>query len=88
MPIVILLNTLVESNMPVIAPSGESKRDRPRLPSVKPNLSLIPGIEATQVPNNKLDVENKNPTASAGLNLIKELIFLIISILKITIFSQ
>ena len=72
----ILLNTLVESNIPVIAPRGESKSDKPRLPSVKPSRSLIPGIEATQVPNNKLEVENKNPTASAGLNLIKEFIFL------------
>ena len=70
----ILLNTLGESNIPVIAPSGESNRDNPRLPSVKPSLSLIPGIEATQVPNNKLEAENKKPTASAGLNLKKDFI--------------
>ncbi len=87
MPIETLLNTLVESNIPVIAPSGESNKDSPRLPSVKPNLSLIPGIQATHVPNNKLEVENRKPTASAGLNLIKEVIFLIISVLKNTKFS-
>ena len=84
----ILLNTLVESNIPVIAPRGESKRDNPRLPSVKPSRSLIPGMEATQGPNNKLEVENKNPTASAGLNLKKDFIFLIIRIFKFTIFTQ
>jgi hypothetical protein len=79
----ILLNTLGESSIPVIAPSGESKRDNPRLPSVKPSLSFIPGIEATQVPNNKLEAENKKPTASAGLNLKKDFIFLIIRIIKL-----
>jgi hypothetical protein len=45
-------------------------------------------MEATQVPNNKLEVENKKPTARAGLNLKKDFIFLIIRIFKFTIFTQ
>jgi hypothetical protein len=36
------------------------------------------GIAATQVPNKRLDVANKKPTASAGLFLMKEEMFLII----------
>ena len=60
----------------MIAPRGESNRDKPRLPSVNPNLSLRAGIAATHVPNTRLDVENRKPTASAGLNLINENMFL------------
>jgi hypothetical protein len=43
---------------------------------VKPSLYFIPGIAATQVPNKRLEVQNKKPTASAGFSLIKEEIFL------------
>ena len=64
--------------MPVIAPSGERSSDRPRLPSEKPSLDLIPGIEATQVPNKRLEVENRKPTATAGFIFINEEMFLII----------
>src|ERR1022692_1089674 len=78
LPTCILLNTLVESNMPVIAPNGESSNDRPRLPSEKPSLYLIPGMEATQVPNTRLDVENRKPTATAGFIFMNEEMFLII----------
>ena len=83
-PTCTLLNTLVESSMPVIAPNGESKSDKPRLPSEKPSLYLIPGMEATHVPNKRLDVENKKPTASAGLFFMKEEMFLIIIPIKIS----
>ena len=68
----------MESKTPVNAPNGESNNESPRLASVNPNLSLMPGIEATQVPNTRLDDENKNPTANAGLSFINEEIFLII----------
>jgi len=78
LPTGILLNTLVESNMPVIAPMGESNRDKPRLPSVNESRCFIPGMAATHVPNKRLEVANKNPTARAGFNFIKEEIFLII----------
>jgi len=78
LPTGILLNTLVERNTPVNAPKGESNKDKPKLPSVNPILYLIPGIEATHVPNNRLDEENKNPTANAGFIFIKEEMFLII----------
>jgi len=64
--------------MPVIAPNGESSSDNPKLPSEKPSLYFIPGIEATHVPNKRLDVENKNPTASAGFIFRNAEIFLII----------
>jgi len=62
----------VENSIPVTAPNGESNKDNPRLPSVKPSLDFIPGIEATQIPNRRLETENKNPTAKRGLFLIKE----------------
>jgi hypothetical protein len=62
--------------MPVMAPSGDNKRDKPRLPSVRSSFSLMPGIAATHVPNSKLEVANKKPTASTGLFLVKEIIFL------------
>ena len=75
-----LLKTRVDNNMPVIAPNGESNKDKPRLPSVKPSRCFIPGIAATQVPNKRLDVANRKPTANAGLFFIKEEIFLIIQI--------
>ena len=73
----ILLNTLPDNNIPVIAPNGESNKERPRLPSVKPSLDFIPGMEATQIPNKRLEVANRKPTARAGLFLIKEAKFLI-----------
>jgi hypothetical protein len=85
LPTGILLNTLVESNIPVIAPKGESNNDKPRLPSEKPSLYLIPGMEATHVPNKRLDVENRKPTASAGLFFIKVEMFLIIKYSEILI---
>ena len=70
-----LLNTRVDSSIPVIAPKGESKRDRPREPSEKCMRLLMPGMAATQIPNIKLEVANKNPTAKAVRVLIKEVIF-------------
>ena len=71
-PTEILLKTLVERAIPVIAPSGDINKESPRLPSEKPNRSLMPGMEATHIPNKRLEVENKKPTAKAGLFLIKE----------------
>jgi hypothetical protein len=76
LPTGILLKTLVDKSIPVIAPIGESNNDSPSVPSLKPNLAFTPGIEATQIPNNKLDVANKNPTANAGLFLMKDEKFL------------
>jgi hypothetical protein len=70
--------------MPVIAPRGESNKDKPRLPSVKASRCLIPGMAATQVPNKRLEVENKKPTARAGFILIKEDIFFIMGKSKFT----
>lgn len=55
-----------------MAPKGESNSDKPRLPSVNPNLYFIVGIEATHVPNKRLEDANRNPIANAGLNFIKE----------------
>ena len=60
-----------------MAPNGESSNERPRLPSVKPSLDFMLGIDATQMPNKRLDVENIKPTAKAGLFLTKETKFLI-----------
>ncbi len=59
-------------------PNGASNNERPRLPSVKPSRAFIPGMAATQMPNKRLDIANKNPTAKAGLFLMKEVKFLII----------
>ncbi len=59
-----------------MAPSGESNNESPRLPSLKPSLDFMPGIDATQMPNNKLEVANKKPTAKAGLFFMKEEKFL------------
>ena len=81
LPTGILLKTPAESATPVKAPSGESNNDKPKLPSVNPNRYLMPGMEATHVPNNRLDDENKKPTANAGLNFINEEMFLIIKYL-------
>jgi hypothetical protein len=78
LPTGILPKIFVERATPVKAPRGESNRESPRLASLNPNLYLIPGIAATQVPNTRLEAENKNPTASAGLSFMKEEIFLII----------
>jgi hypothetical protein len=63
--------------MPVIAPNGESNKERPRLPSLKPSLDFMPGIDATQIPNNRLEQENKNPTEKTCLFLMNEIKFLI-----------
>lgn len=76
LPTGILLNTLVESSMPVMAPNGENNNESPRLPSLKPSLDFMPGMLATQMPNNKLEVANKKPTANAGLFFMKEEKFL------------
>ena len=65
--------------MPVMAPSGDNSNERPRLPSVNPKRSLMPGIAATHVPNTRLDDENKNATASTGFNFMNDEMFLIIS---------
>ena len=62
--------------MPVMAPNGESSKERPRLPSVKPSLDFIPGIEATHIPNKRLEQENRKPTANTGLFFMKEVKFL------------
>jgi hypothetical protein len=78
LPTAILPKIFVERITPVNAPNGESSNDRPRLASVNPSLYLIPGIEATQVPNKRLDDENKNPTANTGLSLMNDEMFLII----------
>ena len=77
LPTGILLNIRPDSSIPVMAPNGESSKERPRLPSVKPSLDFIPGMEATQMPNKRLEVANRKPTARAGLFLIKEVKFLI-----------
>ena len=72
LPTGILLKTFVESSKPVIAPDGESNKDKPRPASVRPSRSFIPGMEATHIPNKRLDEENRKPTASTGFNFIKE----------------
>ena len=77
--------TILDNNIPVMAPSGESSKDNPRLPSVKCSLVFIDGIAATQVPNNKLETENKKPTERADLFFMKEEIFLIMIAVKNTI---
>ena len=38
----------------------------------------MPGMEATQIPNKRLEVANKKPTAKTGLFLKNEMKFLII----------
>ena len=63
--------------MPVIAPKGESNKERPRLPSVKPSLAFIPGIDATQIPNKRLEVANRKPTENACLFFTNDVKFLI-----------
>lgn len=78
LPTEILLNTLEDNIIPVMAPSGESNNESPRLPSVKPSLAFIPGIDATQIPNKRLDVANKKPTENADLFFTNEVKFLII----------
>jgi hypothetical protein len=72
LPTDILLKTLVDTSMPVIAPKGDNNKDSPSVPSLKPSLAFTPGIDATQIPNNKLEVANKNPTAKADLFFMKE----------------
>jgi hypothetical protein len=79
------LKTILDNNMPVMAPSGDNNKDSPRLPSVKWSLVLTEGIAATHVPNNRLDTENKKPTDKADLFFIKEEIFLIMVSAKNTI---
>jgi len=72
------LNTREDNIIPVIAPSGESNNERPRDPSEKPSLAFMPGIDATQMPNKRLDVANKKPTENAGLFFTNEVKFLTI----------
>ena len=60
-----------------MAPSGESNNESPRLPSVKPSLVFIPGIDATQMPNTRLEVANRKPTENADLFFTNEIKFLI-----------
>ncbi len=72
-----LLNTLEDNIMPVMAPNGDSNNESPRLPSVKPSLAFIPGMEATQIPNKRLEVANRKPTENADLFFTKEVKFLI-----------
>ncbi len=79
------LKTILDNNIPVMAPSGDSNKDKPRLPSVNCSLVLMEGIAATQVPNKRLDTENKKPTERADLFFIKEEIFLIMVSFKNTI---
>ena len=55
-----------------MAPNGDNSNDRPKLPSVKASLCLIPGMAATHVPNSRLEQANKKPTATTGFNLMKE----------------
>src|ERR1043165_6538502 len=78
LPTGIFPKSLVDNATPVSAPRGESKSERPRPASVKPSLCLIPGMAATQVPNKRLDAENRKPTASTGLNFMNEEMFFII----------
>jgi hypothetical protein len=77
LPTGILLNTLVDNNIPVIAPKGDNSNESPSVPSVKPSLAFNPGIDATQMPNSRLEVENKKPTAKDDLFLMNEVKFLI-----------
>lgn len=77
LPTDILLNTLEDNIIPVMAPNGESNNEKPRLPSEKPSLVFIPGIDATQMPNKRLEVANRKPTENADLFFIKEIKFLI-----------
>jgi hypothetical protein len=60
-----------------MAPNGESNSESPKLPSEKPSLAFIPGIDATQMPNKRLDVVNRKPTENADLFFTKEMKFLI-----------
>ena len=79
------LKTSLDNNIPVMAPSGDNNKDKPRLPSVNCNRFLMDGMAATQVPNKRLDTENKKPTDKADLFCIKEEIFLIMVSIKNTI---
>jgi len=77
LPTEILLNTLADNIIPVMAPSGESNNESPRLPSVKPSLVFMPGIDATQMPKTRLEVANRKPTENADLFFTNEIKFLI-----------
>lgn len=79
------LKTIRDNNIPVIAPNGDNSKDKPRLPSVNCNLFFIEGMAATQVPNKRLETENKKPTERADLFFTKEEIFLIMVSIKNTI---
>lgn len=79
LPTGILLKILLDTSMPVMAPRGDKSKEKPRLPSVKPSLDFIPGIEATHIPNRRLEVEKRKPTAKKDLFLIKEIKFLIMT---------
>jgi len=71
------LNILVERTTPVNAPNGESNKESPKLASVNPSRYLMAGMDATHVPNTKLEAENKNATANTGFSFMNEEIFLI-----------
>ena len=74
--------------MPVMAPNGDNKRDNPRLPSVRCSLSFIPGMAATHVPNNKLEVANKKPTDNTDLFLVKDIKLLNIDFFKSLLWKE
>ena len=57
---------------------GKAIRKVPDPASVNPSRYLIAGMDATQVPNTRLDAENKNATANTGFSFINEEMFLII----------
>jgi hypothetical protein len=75
LPTAIFLNIVVDRATPVNAPSGDNNNESHKLPSVKCNRCLIAGIAPTNVPNTKLETQNKNPTANAGFSLMKERVF-------------
>ena len=82
------LNTILDNNIPVIAPSGDNSNDSPNVPSVKCSLVLTAGMAATHVPNNRLETENRKPTERADLFLTKEERFLIMVNIKNTILQR
>ena len=76
LPTLILLNTLVDKSIPVIAPKGESSNESPSVASVRSRWRFTVGIAATHIPNTRLLTENKKPTDNAGLFFINEEIVL------------
>lgn len=76
MPTDIFINIFEDNIIPVIAPNGDSKRESPKLPSEKPSLALIPGIDPTQIPKSRLVTAYKKPTENNGRLFKKEIKFL------------